>query len=330
MPSEISLVAVRRVTNDANHNAFTDLVRFNGRIYLTFRSCPEGHDISGKAAIRILRSDDGAEWREVNRFAVADRDTRDPHFLVFQDRLNVYTGTWDATGEGVERRELNDHLGYTVSTDDGESWSEPIPIESTRGHYVWRAASHDGHAFLCGRRKNGFASLPSEKSEWAIQQSIMLRSSDGLDFKQFAIFQPSYGDETAFVIDDNGSITALVRCRNWDQPAFICRSEPPYKDWERVQIDRNVGGPMLARWGNFLIAGGRRTIELDDPKTVLYWLEEGKLIESLELPGGGDCSYPGFLEIDPGHALVSYYSSHEGEGDPLYPASIYIAQIAVT
>jgi len=30
----------------------------------------------------------------VHRFSVAKRDTRDPHFLVFKDKLFVYTGTW--------------------------------------------------------------------------------------------------------------------------------------------------------------------------------------------------------------------------------------------
>jgi hypothetical protein len=43
----------------------------------------------------ILRSaDEGATWQQVHRFSVKDRDTRDPHFLVFKDRLFVYTGTW--------------------------------------------------------------------------------------------------------------------------------------------------------------------------------------------------------------------------------------------
>ena len=329
MPSDILLHAVRRITKDKRHNAFTDLVRFNGRIYLAFRSAPL-HDISPGASIRILQSDDGADWREIFQFDVADRDTRDPHFLVFQDRLILYTGTWDATDSGVARRELNDHLGYCVSSEDGESWSAPVALETTRGHYIWRVAAHDGYAYLCGRRKNGFESLPNEKSEWAIQQSVLLRSKDGLEFEPVALFQPSYGDETAFVFGENGGITALIRCRKWNQSAYICRSDPPYREWERIQVDRNVGGPMLARWGNFMIAGGRRSIPEDDPRTVLYWLEEDTLHEALELPSGGDCSYPGFLEIDPGHALISYYSSHEGEGEPPFPASVYIAEISIS
>ena len=39
----VSITNVRCLTNDANHNAFTDLIWFRGHIYLTYRSCPDGH-----------------------------------------------------------------------------------------------------------------------------------------------------------------------------------------------------------------------------------------------------------------------------------------------
>ncbi len=327
MLPNINLVSVRAVARDANHNAFTDLVRFGDSLYLTFRTCPDGHGIAPTSSIRVLRSANGSDWEEVHRFSVENRDTRDPHFLVFNDTLFVYSGTWDATPDGIVRREMNEHVGYCVRSGDGVDWSDPVELASTRGHYIWRAAAYGGKAYLCGRRKSGFVSLPSKRSEWAIQESAMLASDDGVEFETVGLFQDSYGDETAFVFADNGEVVALVRCRNPDQPAYICRSAPPFEEWERVQIDRNIGGPMLNRWGNFLLAGGRRSMTDDDPSTVLYWLEEERLEEALVLPSGGDCSYPGFVEIDAQHALVGYYSSHEGSGDPPAPASVYVAEI---
>ena len=42
----------------------------------------------------------------------------------------------------------------------------------------------------------------------------------------------------------------------------------------------------------------------------------------LELPSGGDCSYPGLVFFE-GHLYVSYYSSHEGK------ASIYVAKVKI-
>ncbi|NIP94036.1 MAG: hypothetical protein GWO24_11505, partial [Akkermansiaceae bacterium] len=69
-------------------------------------------------------------------------------------RLFVYTGTWHS-GEAPARSnadlELNRHLGYAVWSENGTGWSEPTLLEGTFGHYVWRAAAHDGKAFLCGR-----------------------------------------------------------------------------------------------------------------------------------------------------------------------------------
>src|SRR5512140_922108 len=53
----------RRVFHNGEHNAFTDLCRFHDQLYLTFRSCPDGHMVHPTASIIILRSrDDGANW----------------------------------------------------------------------------------------------------------------------------------------------------------------------------------------------------------------------------------------------------------------------------
>ena len=38
----------------------------------------------------------------------------------------------------------------------GNTWSKPFQLEGTYGHYIWRAATHDGKAYLCARRKRGY------------------------------------------------------------------------------------------------------------------------------------------------------------------------------
>src|SRR5690606_16165435 len=75
---------VRRAYHNGEHNAFTDLVKWQGRLWLTFRSCPDGHMVYPSSTVRILSSEDGREWREEHRFSVPRRDVRDPHFLVFR------------------------------------------------------------------------------------------------------------------------------------------------------------------------------------------------------------------------------------------------------
>ena len=101
---QVRVASVRRVFHNGEHNAFTDLVRFKGTFYLTFRSCPDGHMVHPTASIIVLASDDAQQWRQVHRFSVAERDTRDPHFLIFRDRLFVYTGTWYSGATTLARR----------------------------------------------------------------------------------------------------------------------------------------------------------------------------------------------------------------------------------
>lgn len=323
----VSIDAVRIVLNDGNHNAFTDLCRFQDRFYLCFRSCPDGHGVYATACVVILSSDDSKGWGEVHRFSVPDRDTRDPHFLVFDDRLFVYTGTWLEPAEG-QPRDLNAHLGYAAWTADGSSWEGPQALEGTYGHYIWRAAAYGGKAYLCGRRRRGFRSGVQGEADPADIEGAMLESDDGLVWRFSAFFAEERGDETAFLFEDDGSVVAIAR-GGGNVAARVCRSAPPYTAWTRTDLDRNVGGPLLAKWGDRYLVGGRKSIEPNPPATTIYWLADDALHEIAELPSGGDNSYPGFVALSEAKGLLSYYSSHEGSGNSSAPSAIYLAELSI-
>ncbi len=325
-PPKVRVVSVRRVFDNGEHNAFTDLCRFQGRYYLTFRSCPQGHMIYSTSSIIVLASDDTRQWHQVHRFHVKNRDTRDPHFLVFHGKLFVYTGTWYAGKDKPTVHEINDHLGYAVWTDDGTTWHGPVMLEGTYGHYIWRAAAFGNKAYLCGRRKHEFIHTYSraERDRWI--ESAMLESDDGLIWRKAALFQESYGDETAFQFAPDGSVLAVCRSGG-GRNAQVCRSTPPYQKWQRKDLDRYIGGPLLAKWQGHYLVGGRKTI--GKAVTTLYWLVGDRLEEIAELPSGGDCSYPGFVETGPGRAIVSYYSSHEKDAHGKTITAIYLAELAV-
>ncbi|MDH7569428.1 MAG: hypothetical protein QHJ73_07575 [Armatimonadota bacterium] len=320
----VAVAWVRRVFHNGEHNAFTDLICFRNRFYLTFRSCPDGHMVHPTSSILVLTSDDARQWRPVHRFSVPRRDTRDPHFLLFRDRLFVYTGTWFC-GEGSpdpKEYDLNLHLGYAAWSDDGERWHGPVMLEGTFGHYIWRAAAFQGKAYLCGRRKKDFE--PGGRGEGRDVESVMLESDDGLIWRKRALFQETAGDETAFLFEADGSIVAIGR-RGRDT-AQLLRSKPPYLEWDRRELDRYIGGPLLARWGGDYLVGGRRMTP-GGPRTSLCWLVDDQLTEFAQLPSDGDCSYPGFVELSPARALVSYYSTHERNdaGNPI--TAIYLAEL---
>jgi hypothetical protein len=323
---EVEVASVRKVFDNGEHNAFTDLCRFGDRMYLTFRSCPDGHGVSPAASIIVLAGgDDGGRWEPVFQFHVPLRDTRDPHFLVFKDKLFVYTGTWYCGESKPAAYDMNEQLGYGAWTEDGRSWHGPTMLEGTFGHYVWRAAAFGDKAYLCGRRKHEFARTETRAERDPIVESAMLQSDDGLVWRTAALFQEEYGDETAFLFEPDGSVLAVARSGS-GRNAQVCRSQPPYDHWQRTDLDRYIGGPLVAPWGDHTLVGGRKTMG-GKAVTSLSWLCGDALHEFAELPSGGDNSYPGFLQIAPDRALVSYYSSHEVDAAGKTITAIYLAEL---
>ncbi len=320
----VTISNVRRVFHNGEHNAFTDLMTFRGRYYLAFRSCPDGHAVNPTSSIHILMSEDLQSWNSVHRFSVPQRDTRDPHFLVFRDQLFVYSGTWHCDEAEMQDKkfDMNAHLGYAVSTTDGVQWSEPQMMEGTYGHYIWRAASVGDKAYLCGRRKHEFDAR--YRRAGPVIESVMLESDDGLVWKTHSLFQERQGDETAFVFDEQQRAIGIGRRGN--EHAQLLRASPPYKQWERVDLDRYIGGPLLARWHDRWLVGGRRQTAAG-PRTSLCWLQGDQLQEFAELPSDGDNSYPGFIALNSSSAVVSWYSSHEKDeqGKPI--TAIYMADL---
>lgn len=322
---DIKIDAPRKLIDDGNHNAFTDLCSFKGKLYLTYRRCPEGHMLFSSSQIVVLVSDDGDTWDEAFVFGAAPRDVRDPHFLVFKERLFVYSGAWAIPPAG-QKRTLNDHLGFAAYSDDGANWHGPQQLEGTYGHYIWRAACYNDTAYLCGRRRKGYVDGEEEKTDRTQIEGALLQSADGLVWSYCGLFTEEYGDETAFLFADDGELVALARGAD-AQPARICRARSPYTEWTRTDLDRNVGGPLLVQWGAHYLVGGRKSLDPQNPRTTLYWLINDQLEEIGELPSGGDNSYPGFVALDDKRALLSYYSSHEGSGSGLPPSAIYLSEL---
>ena len=323
----VRVASVRRIFDNGEHNAFTDMVCFRGRFFLTFRSCPDGHGVHPTSSIIVMSSEDGQDWRVVHRFRVPKRDVRDPHFLVFKGRLFVYTGAWYCGETSPKRYEMNRHLGYTVWTDDGRTWHGPTMLEGTYGHYIWRAATYRSKAYLCGRRKRQFVETTTHAERDPVVESALLESEDGLIWRKAGLFQEQYGDETAFLFEEDGSVLAVARSGD-GREAQICRAKPPYQQWQRNDLDRYIGGPLLARWGKQYLVGGRKILT-GRPVTSLYWLVGDRLHEFAELPSGGDNSYPGFVELSPTRALVSYYSSHERDASSKPLTAIYLAELVI-
>ena len=61
----------------------------------------------------------------------------------------------------------------------------------------------------------------------------------------------------------------------------------------------------------------------------MCWLVGERLHEFAELPSGGDNSYPGFVELSPTRAIMSWYSSHEKDAGGETITAIYMADLEI-
>src|SRR2546423_6361442 len=72
----LKLISVQKIWHNGQHNAFTDLIRFNDQWFCTFRES-EAH-VGGNGKIRVLVSKHGEEWRSAALIAEEGIDLRDP------------------------------------------------------------------------------------------------------------------------------------------------------------------------------------------------------------------------------------------------------------
>ena len=149
------------------------------------------------------------------------------------------------------------------------------------------------------------------------------------------MFAEEHGDETAFLLEPDGSILGLVRGAPDEttpgaEGSRVVRSEWPYREWSRENTGVYVGGPLLFEWAGRYIVGGRHRglgTRETTPSTTFLWeldVDVAELKPLLELPSSGDCSYPGFVKLSREVGLVSWYS-----GDAAGECIIRVAEVTM-
>jgi hypothetical protein len=303
MIEDVRIVGVTRIWNQGAHNAFTDLIRYRGQWFCTFRE-GDGH-VGGDGHIRVLTSPDGAQWTPAAFIGERGVDLRDPKLSVTpDDRLMMVTGGSVYQGEHCVSRQPR--VMFSV---DGREWSRPERILD-EGDWLWRVTWHDGRAYGVTYR-----TLPDE---WT---TTLVESADGRTFNALMTFEvPGWPNEATVRIMPDGEMVALVRREAQSRLAWVGRSRAPYISWSWRETAHRIGGPNFIRVPDGTLWGGGRGVS-DGVKTVIARLAvDGGYEPVLTLPSGGDTGYPGLVWHD-GLLWVSYYSSHEGK------AAIYVARI---
>src|SRR5688572_3678496 len=74
-PLKAEVIEVTKIWDQAPHNAFTDLVRFQDQWYCAFRE-GDAH-VSPDGKLRVIRSADGKRWESAGLLDHAEFDLRD-------------------------------------------------------------------------------------------------------------------------------------------------------------------------------------------------------------------------------------------------------------
>ncbi len=304
----IELVRVQKIWDQAPHNAFTDLVRFQDRWFCVFRE-GQGH-VSPDGALRVITSVDGRTWESAALITSSDSDLRDAKITVTPDGRLMLAGA-----EAINDPATHRHQSLVWFSDDGRTWSEAHEV-GDRDNWLWRITWHQGRAYGFGYGcRNDNRGLR------------FFTSSDGRSFDTLIEQVPvegTYPNETSLVFLPDDTAYCLLRQDGQPNSGYLGRSCPPYTQWTWKKLGVRIGGPHMVRLDDGRFVAAVRLY--DSPvRTSLCWVdpEAGTLTEFLKLPSGGDTSYAGLVLHD-GLLWVSYYSSHEGK------SNIYLAQVRIT
>jgi hypothetical protein len=294
---DVRITRARRIYADGRHNAFTGMAAAFGQAWISFRSARSHMSLDG--AVRILASSDGVAWRTAAFREDSAGDLRDPKMAVLGGRLLAYF---------ARRPETGPRTMWRMESVDGIGFGETKPVRGIpEGHWLWHVRERGGELYgTVYRRVNGvhlvalYGSADGEEWEWR------------MDF-------PVPGNETWLDFGADGTLWALVRDDLFGCVPTLCSASPPYKTLDSVRrLPMRLQGPMLKRLEGGCVVVAR---QWDDPgwrrlRTDVIWVGDGEAPQTIcTLPSGGDTSYADWLDMGPGRAVVSYYSSHEHEMD---------------
>jgi len=324
MAAQPEIVSVTKIWDQGKHNAFTDLIRWRGKWYCSFRES-DAH-VGGDGQLRVLVSDEGDKWQSAALISEAGIDLRDPKMSITpDDRLMIVAG--GSVYEGTTFKGRQPRVAFSK---DGREWTAPQRVLS-EGEWLWRVTWHEGKAYgvsYNAQERTSPAAQEAAKTgktepgpaDWKLK---LVSSSDGVKYDLITHLDvPGHPNETTLRFMPDGEMIALVRREGGSKMGWVGRSHVPYKQWTWHELKHQIGGPNFTRLPDGTLWAACRSYP-GGAKTVLAKMTaDGEYTPLLTFPSGGDNSYAGLVWHD-GLLWMSYYSSHEGK------TSIYLAKVKV-
>ena len=305
VPIRAKVIEARKIWDRAPHNAFTDLTRWRNQWYCAFR---EGKGHAGDIGkLRILVSADGSEWKSSGLLAMEDYDLRDAALAVTpDDRLMVLGGAQQNLASGR-------NTGTFVSFGDEPGQYSSPQLVASPGRWLWRVTWH--------REKAYGVSYPTPDGK---PFSRLHATEDGIHYEtiQAELVGEGRPSEARIRFTGDGTAYCLHRRDGGNKHAYWGVSKPPYKNWTWSSTGMYFGGPNFIQLpSGHWVGGGRRHTE-NGSRTAITYIDpvSGVMTPLVDLPSGGDTSYPGMVWHN-GQLWMSYYASHEGK------TNIYLAEV---
>ena len=297
------VLSVKKIWDAAPHNAFTDLIKHDGKWLCTFR---EGRDhVSEDGSIRVIQSRDGDKWDSWLHLRMEKEDLRDPKICITpKNEVMLTFASADRSAKPVT------HVSKTAFAKGPHEVQGPFEV-GEKDMWLWRTTWHKGVAYSVGY-------------ETVAEKMVRLyHSKDGRKFDILVpnLFSEGYPNETGLIFTKDDTAICLLRRDGTPSSGKLGFAKPPYKEWTWNDLGVKIGGPQLIQLPDGRLIAGVRLYD-NKVRTAIVELNAhtGKLTELTALSSNGDSSYPG-LVWENGILHVSYYSSHEGK------TSIYFARV---
>ncbi len=301
------------------HDAFTDMVYWNGEFFLSFRSAPM-HSPIDDSKIVVLKSTDAKTWAISGEFSVEGVDVRDPKMAVIGTRLFIY----------VELRQIGTFGSGEITstqysyTDDGETWTDLADSKPANKRY-WRPKTNNSIYWYC-------PIFEDEKIE-------LYNSSNGINWVKVSTVLDGQGaNEVDIEFLPDGRIIAIIRQQFGVDTTgtIIAVSNYAYTNWSYNQFTHTrLDGPCVFSYNNRIYAVGRWQPEIDPlfqqlgsslckKRTALYLIEIDNITYLSDLPSQGDTSYPAAVKVG-STIYISYYTN-----DPLWDFPWFLGSLMPT
>lgn len=292
-----------------------DVIEFNNRYYLAFRTAPS-HFASKKTKLYIISSGDLKTWDYEHEIHLGS-DLREPRFAVFKDTLFFYFFEG-----GKHPLKFEPQKVWMTYLDNGH-WKDKLDLQLD-GFVPWRFRVRADTLFLSAYYGKD---LYNKKH---VGNQRLFYSSNGFDFLPISESPqvPEMGaEEGEFIFDQMGNLYGTLRMEG-DGSMVVFAAKNNLKDWITNYSKFKYDSALLFEYKQEIYLISRRNLDGESKKsnwrlynmirysftkkkTTLFHLDKGDLTLSYikDFPSTGDTAFPGIVPLGNGQFFLVNYSS---------------------